>query len=141
MTANPSIDPARFLSEHLERTEADLLRSMLITFLNALMGAEADSLCRAPYGARTEERVNSRNGYRHRECGDVPFKTGVAPTQGLAVAGDRSGSYLEGWSAQRGPHQFGTQFFIAIRRRSHDERPRTLSARQLLLRVRPPRTL
>jgi len=67
MTANHSIDPAQFLSEHLERAEPDLLRSMLKTFVDALMAAEADALCGAPYGARSEERVNSRNGYRARE--------------------------------------------------------------------------
>src|SRR5674476_729606 len=67
MTANNSIDPARFLSEHLERAEPDLLRSMLGTFIDALMGAEADALCGAPYGVRSEDRVNSRNGYRSRD--------------------------------------------------------------------------
>ena len=35
MTANPSIDPARFLSEHLERAELDLLRSMLMSVRHA----------------------------------------------------------------------------------------------------------
>ena len=67
MTANRSIDPAQFLSEQLERAEPDLLRSMLKTFIDALMGAEADALCGAPYGARSDDRVNFRNGYRARE--------------------------------------------------------------------------
>ena len=67
MTANHSIDPALFLSERLEHAEPDLLRAMLKTFIDALMGAEADALCGAPYGARTEDRVNSRNGYRARD--------------------------------------------------------------------------
>ncbi|MDQ1537408.1 MAG: putative transposase [Actinomycetota bacterium] len=67
MTANHSIDPSLFLSDHLERAEPDLLRSMLKTFIEALMGAEADALCGAPYGARTDDRINSRNGYRPRE--------------------------------------------------------------------------
>ena len=40
MTANHSIDPAQFLSEHLERAEPELLRSMLRTFIESLMGAE-----------------------------------------------------------------------------------------------------
>ncbi len=77
MTATPSIDPARFLSEHLERAEPDLLRSMLQTFVQALMGAEADAICGAPYGARTEERVNSRNVARcarlrpYQRCGHL----------------------------------------------------------------------
>jgi transposase-like protein len=33
----------------------------------ALMSAEADSVCGAGYGVRSEERVNTRNGYRRRE--------------------------------------------------------------------------
>jgi hypothetical protein len=35
MTANDSIEPALFLSQHLERAEPDLLRSMLKTFVEA----------------------------------------------------------------------------------------------------------
>jgi hypothetical protein len=33
MTANPSIDPASFLAEHLQRAEPDLLRAMLTTLV------------------------------------------------------------------------------------------------------------
>ena len=46
MTANHSIDPAQFLSEHLERAEPDVLRSMLQRFIETLMGAEADASVR-----------------------------------------------------------------------------------------------
>lgn len=67
MTADPSIDPAGFLAEHLERAEPELLRARLTTFVDALMSAEADAICGAPYGIRSEERVNSRNGCRPRE--------------------------------------------------------------------------
>jgi len=62
MTANQSIDPARFLSEHLKRAEPGLLRAMLKTFIDALIGVEADVPCGAPYGARSDDRVNFRNG-------------------------------------------------------------------------------
>lgn len=48
MTAPSSIDPARFLHEQLESASPDLLRSMLATFINALMSAEADAVCGAP---------------------------------------------------------------------------------------------
>jgi hypothetical protein len=64
MTANPSIDPARFLHEQLASASPDLLRQMLATFIGALMGAEADAICGAPYGVASPERSNSRNGYR-----------------------------------------------------------------------------
>jgi len=95
MTANPSIDPARFLSEHLERAEPDLLRSMLLTFVNALMGAEADALLGAPYGARSEERVNSRDGYRDREWDTR------AGTMEVAIPKLRQGSYFPDWLLER----------------------------------------
>jgi Transposase, Mutator family len=36
------------------------------SFVEALMGADAEAVCGAPYGARSEERTNIRNGYRRR---------------------------------------------------------------------------
>ena len=45
MTAPISIDPARFLHDQMESASPDLLRSMLTTFINALMSAEADAVC------------------------------------------------------------------------------------------------
>ena len=41
MTAGPSIDPARFLTEQLEQASPDLMRDLLTTFVNALLGAQA----------------------------------------------------------------------------------------------------
>ncbi len=48
MTAPSSIDPARFLHDQLASASPDLLRSMLTTFVNALMSAAADAVCGAP---------------------------------------------------------------------------------------------
>jgi putative transposase len=46
MTVNPhSIDLSAFVAEHLKRAEPDLLRSMLSSFIQALMSAEADAVC------------------------------------------------------------------------------------------------
>jgi putative transposase len=95
MTANPSIDPAGFLAEHLERAEPDLLRAMLRTFVEALMGAEADAVCGAPYGVRSEERTNSRNGYRAREW---DTRTGTVE---VAIPKLRNGSYFPDWLLER----------------------------------------
>ena len=64
MTVTTSIDPALAWAEQIDPAEPDLLRALLKTFVEALMGAEADAVCGAPYGARSQERVNSRNGYR-----------------------------------------------------------------------------
>jgi putative transposase len=52
MTAVPSIDMSGWLHEQ---------------FAQALMSADADAACAAGYGERSDERVASRNGYRHRE--------------------------------------------------------------------------
>lgn len=95
MTAPHSIDPARFLSEQLEQASPDLMRSMLTTFINALMSAEADAVCGAEYGARTEARTNSRNGYRRR---DFDTRTG---TLDVAIPKLRQGSYFPDWLLER----------------------------------------
>lgn len=95
MTAPHVIDPARFLSEQLEQASPDLMRQMLTTFVNALMSAEADAVCGADYGARSQDRTNSRNGYRHR---DFDTRTG---TLDVAIPKLRSGSYFPDWLLER----------------------------------------
>src|SRR5213595_379005 len=95
VTAPSSIDPARFLHDQLASASPDLLRSMLATFINALMSAEADALCGAPYGTPSPERVNVRNGYRQRD-----FDT-RAGTLEVAIPKLRSGSYFPDWLLER----------------------------------------
>ena len=65
MAAEPSFNVAQLLREHLQSANPDLLREMVRTFAEVLMSAEADAICDAEYGERSDERVNSRNGYRH----------------------------------------------------------------------------
>lgn len=67
MTAPSSIDPTEFLHEQLSQASPDLLRQMVTTFINTLMSADADSVCGAAWGQRSEQRTNTRNGYRHRD--------------------------------------------------------------------------
>ena len=67
MTARPSIDPAEFLHEHLAQASPDLMRELMEGFVNTLLSVEADSVCGAGYGQVSAERVNRRNGYRHRD--------------------------------------------------------------------------
>ena len=95
MTATPSIDPARFLTEQLDQASPDLLRELLTTFVNALLGAQADAVCGAGYGERSAERVNSRNGYRHR---DLDTRVG---TLDVAVPKLRTGSLYPDWLLER----------------------------------------
>ena len=95
MTAVPSIDPARFLSEQLSQASPDLMRDLLTTFVNALLSAQADAVCGAGYNERTPERVNSRNGYRHR---DLDTRVG---TLDVAVPKLRTGSLYPDWLLER----------------------------------------
>jgi transposase-like protein len=83
------------VGDMLASASPDLLRSMLSTFIQTLMGAEADALCGAGYGERSPDRVNSRNGYRHRD-----FDTRVG-TLDVAVPKLRSGSYFPDWLLER----------------------------------------
>ena len=94
MTAPKSVDPAGFLREQLASASPDLLRQMVKTFADALMSAEADAVCGAEYGQRSEDRVNSRNGYRNREW---DTRTGTVQ---LAIPKLRAGSYFPDWLLQ-----------------------------------------
>jgi len=68
---------------------------MLTTFINTLMSAEADAVCGAAYGEPSPDRVNVRNGYRHRD-----FDT-RAGTLDVAIPKLRSGSYFPDWLLER----------------------------------------
>jgi transposase-like protein len=89
------MDPVAWLRKQLEEADVDLLREMVRTFVQALMSAEADALCGAPYGERSDERTNRRNGYRARD-----FDT-RAGTIDLAVPKLRAGSYFPDWLLER----------------------------------------
>ncbi len=96
MTVRSSIDPALLLEEQLAQASPDLLRELLGTFINTLLSAEADAVCGAEYGTTSPERVNRRNGYRHRDF-DVPAPStsrspscGPAPTSPSGCSNDAS---------------------------------------------------
>src|SRR3954452_22681377 len=95
MTAAPSIDPAEFLHDQLAQASPDLMRELLTTFVNALLSADADSVCGAAYNSRSPERVNQRNGYRHRD-----FDTRVG-TLDVTIPKLRHGSYFPEWLLER----------------------------------------
>lgn len=95
MTAVPSINPEQFLHDQLAQASPDLMRELLGTFINALLSAQADSVCGADYGARTDERTNRRYGYRHR---DLDTRVG---TLDVAVPKLREGTFFPDWLLQR----------------------------------------
>ncbi|GAB3467730.1 transposase [Kineococcus endophyticus] len=70
MTINPMMDPAHLLDEDLAQASPDLMHIMLRAFIDTLMSA--DAACGAEYGASSPERVNTRNGYRHRPLDTLP---------------------------------------------------------------------
>jgi putative transposase len=89
VNVTPTIDAATWLGKYLEGADGDtdLARSMLAAFAEALMSAQASMQCNAGYGERTDERENSRNGYRMR-----PWDTRVGSVD-LAIPKLRRGVY------------------------------------------------
>jgi len=96
MTAAPhDIDPQAFLHEHLAQASPDLLRELMQMFVNVLLSGQADTVCGADYGTRTDERTNRRNGYRHR---DLDTRVG---TLDVAIPKLREGTYFPDWLLER----------------------------------------
>ena len=95
MTAPHIVDPARLLDQALSDASPDLMRHLLGTVINSLLSADADAVCGAEYGVPSPDRVNSRNGYRHRE-----LDTRVG-TIDVAIPKLRQGSYFPEWLLER----------------------------------------
>ncbi len=91
MTALQSVDAVGWLRQQAEQGNPDMLRTLVATFANALMSAEADTVCGAEYGERSDERINRRNGYRTRGWDTR------AGTIELAIPKLRTGSYFPDW--------------------------------------------
>lgn len=91
MTAPNSVDVAAVLRQQVAEGHPDVLRTMITAFANALMSADADAICGAEYGQRSDERTNRRNGYRAREWDTR------AGTVELQVPKLRQGSYFPDW--------------------------------------------
>jgi hypothetical protein len=94
MTAPKSVDVGRFLREELGSASPDLLRSMVKTFAEALMSAEADAVCGGTLRAtqrRTHEPAQRLpapglgHPRRHGRVGDPEVAAGLV-LPGLVVA-------------------------------------------------------
>ena len=83
------------MEEQLAQASPDLLRDLLQAVSHTLLSAEADAVCGAEYGTSSPERVNSRNGYRHRELDTR------AGTIDVAIPKLRQGSYFPDWLLER----------------------------------------
>ena len=108
MTVPTTIDANAFVSKYLagEDGDVDLARAMLAAFAEVLMSAEASAMCGAGYGERSEERVNSRNGYRSRD-----WDTRVG-TIDLSIPKLRAGSYRPDWLLV--PRRRAEQALVAV---------------------------
>ena len=108
MTVPTMIDASAFADKYLTGDDGDhdLARAMLEAFAEALMSAQASALCEAGYGERTEERVNSRNGYRQR-----PWDTRVGSID-LSIPKLREGTYYPDWLLQ--PRRRAEQALVTV---------------------------
>jgi transposase-like protein len=85
------INGLEWLRNKIISAEPDLLRKLLQTVVEALMGADVDGICGAGYGEISPDRVNMRNGYRQRR-----WDTRVGSIN-LAIPKLRRGSYFPAW--------------------------------------------
>ena len=95
MTSPRIVDPGTVLSQALSQASPDLMRHLLATVINSLLSAEADAVCGAEWGQASPERVNQRNGYRHR---DLDTRVG---TIDVAIPKLRTGTYFPEWLLER----------------------------------------
>ena len=96
MTAAPHhIDPPTYLEQLLTQASPDLMREMLQNFINQILSAQADTICGAEYGTSSDQRTNSRNGYRHRL---LDTRVGTLDIQ---VPKLRQGSFFPDWLLER----------------------------------------
>ena len=106
MEVTNTMGAAEVLRKYLLEADPDLVRSMVQTFAEALMSAEASGLCNAEYGEVSAERVNSRNGYRTRRWDTR------AGTIDLAIPKLRSGSYFPDWLIE--PRRRAERALVAV---------------------------
>ena len=101
------MNPLAWLRKHLDDEGGnDLVREMVKAFAEQLMSAEADALCGAGWGERSDERTNRRNGYRERTLDTR------AGTIELAIPKLRSGSYFPDWLLE--PRRRAERALVAV---------------------------
>ena len=103
---DPTMDAVEAFGKQLDGAGIDVLREMVRVFAERLMAEEADAICGAPYGERSESRVNKRNGYRPRT---VDTRVG---TIDVAIPKLREGSYFPGWFLE--PRRRAERALVAV---------------------------
>src|SRR5437867_84740 len=92
--------------KQLDGPDMDVLRELVKVFVERLMAEQADAICGAPYGERSEERVNKRNGYRSRA---VDTRVGTIE---VGIPKLREGSYFPTWLVE--PRRRAERALVAV---------------------------
>lgn len=100
-----TVDAKETLNKVFETSHGATLLQVLATALAAIMESDVTALCGAAFDQRSDERVNSRNGYRGR-----PLETRMG-TVGLRIPKLREGSYLPGFIE---PRRRWEQAFVSV---------------------------
>jgi len=106
LVVDTTMDGLTWLRKQVEEADTDLLREMVKLFCERLMGEEVDAICGAPYGERSENRTNRRNGYRTRAW---DTRTG---TIDLVIPKLREGSYFPDWLLE--PRRRAERAFVQV---------------------------
>ncbi len=101
-----TMEPLAWVRKQVEQADTDLLREMVKLFCERVMSEEADAICGASYGERSDERINRRNGYRMR-----PWDTRTGTIE-LAVPKLREGSYFPDWLLE--PRRRAERAFVQV---------------------------
>ena len=86
------VEGLAWLRKQVQEADRDLLAEIVKAVVESLMGAEVDGLCGAPYGQRSPERVNCRNGSTASDAGTPGWAAWICPSPKL-----RQGSYFPEW--------------------------------------------
>lgn len=99
------IDAMETASNVIKMSHSSMLLQTLVRALTTVMDGEASALCGAAYGERSDERSNSRNGYRERV-----LETRMG-TVDLQIPKLRQGSYIPSFLE---PRRRWEQAFVSV---------------------------
>ncbi len=103
---DPTMEAVESFCKQLDGPDMDVLRELVKVFVERLMAEQADAICGAPYGERSEDRVNKRNGYRARA---VDTRVGTIE---VGIPKLREGSYFPGWLVE--PRRRAERALVAV---------------------------
>ena len=101
-----TMDGLSWVRKQVEQADTDLLREIVQLFCERVMSEEVNAICGAPYGERSEERTNRRNGYRTRTW---DTRTGTIELQLPKL---REGSYFPDWLLE--PRRRAERAFVQV---------------------------